>query len=194
MRLILVVAAAILIAVSGCGSGDEGPLSEGELAKLVLQPGDLPGFDQFDEGRQVFADAHPGPRSDATRFGRQDGWKARYRRRGGRETRGPLTVESRVDVFADVDGAKRDLDAYGEEFRGTAAPLRGRVLEVDSIGDEGWALTVVPGSPASARTYTVAWRDGRITASVTTVGLGRLRLSDALALARKQEDRIAGAD
>lgn len=101
-------------------------------------------------------------------------------------------VESRVDVFARADGAERDLGAYGEEFDATAASLAGRVLEVDSIGDEARALELIPVPAGSgARTYAVAWRDGRITASVTANGLAGLRLSHVLALARKQEERIA---
>jgi hypothetical protein len=192
MRWALAVAAVTLVALTGCGSADQRRLSESELANLVLQSGDLPGFDQFDEGRQVRSDAHPGPRSDPTRFDRQDGWKARYRRGGGPDTRGPLVVESRVDAFAQVDGAERDLKAYDEEFDATAASQHGQVLVIDSIGDEARALVLVQGPAASgARTYAVAWRDGRITASVTTNGLARLRLPDALALARKQEERIA---
>src|SRR3954462_57093 len=119
MRVAWAAVAAILIALSGCGSSEGSRLSEGDLAKLVLQTGDLPGFDQFDEGRQVASDAHPGPRFDPTRFGRQDGWKARYHRGGGPQTRGPLVVESRVDVFGDSGGAERDLDAYGKEFETT---------------------------------------------------------------------------
>jgi hypothetical protein len=193
MRWALAVAAVTLVALTGCGSADQRRLSESELANLVLQSGDLPGFDQFDQGRQVRSDAHPGPRSDPTRFDRQDGWKARYRRGGGPDTRGPLVVESRVDAFAQVAGAERDLDAYGEEFDATAESLDGRVLEVDSIGDEARALVLIPvaGGSGAARTYAVAWRDGRFTASVTANGLAGLRLSDVLELARKQEERIA---
>jgi hypothetical protein len=44
------------------------------------------------------------------------------------------------------------------------------------------------------RFYSVAWRDGSVTALVRVNGFdGRLTLSDALALARAQEERISSA-
>ena len=78
-----------------------------DLPNVVLQPADLAGsFEQFDEGRQASADQPEGARADATRFGRIDGWKSRYRRRGGVEIRGPLVIESRADLFKSSGGAE----------------------------------------------------------------------------------------
>ena len=176
--------------LAGCGQGSAGPkLKEAQLRTLVLQPKDLPrGLEEFDFGRQLTTDAHPGPRRDQTRFGRQDGWKARYRR-GGKDA---TVIESRVDVFAHVGGAKQDLDAYSAEFENSKA-AGWKPLTVAAIGDGSRGATLLQRAPGGGlRYFTIAWRDGRLTASVTIAGFARsMRLDEALALARKQERRLA---
>jgi len=83
--------------LASCGHGGGGAsIEKSELPTLVLQPSDLPkAFSQFDEGRQVRIDAHPGPRGDPARFGRVDGWKARYRWGGARTAPEPPQTRPR---------------------------------------------------------------------------------------------------
>jgi hypothetical protein len=190
LTVVLCLAAAL---AAGCGHSAAPRFEDSELSNLVLLPSDLPkAFQQFDEGRQVRADAHPGPRASATRFGRQDGWKARYHRRGDATTKGPLVIESRADVFRDGGGARKDLDAYAQEADAADAV---QSIDVPSLGDEARGSMLLQGNARTGlRYYTVAWRDGRITASVSASGFAAgLRLADVVALARKQEARTREA-
>src|SRR4051812_43784178 len=142
---VLVLLCALLAA--GCG----GPklVKDDQLPRLVLQPADLPrAFTRFDEGRQVRLDRVPGPRADPARFGREDGWKARFNRAGTAATRGPLVVESRVDLFGDAGGAKQDLAAYAGQFRRTASGAR--PVAVRGLGSEATALVQQPPGPPPA--------------------------------------------
>jgi len=187
------LALALLVLASGCslGNGDDGSITAGELKDLVLQPQDVgAAFQRFDEGRQIGADAPGGSRSDPNRFGRQDGWKARYNRSGTSETRGPLVVESRADLFESSDGAEDELEA-AEADAGQTEP-GWEILERPQLGDDARAMTVVQGSGRTAvRHYLVIWREANVTASVLVNGFeGKTDLEDALALARKQARRI----
>lgn len=186
-RLLVVVALALSVAACG-GNGHD--VQAKELPRLVLQPADLPGFTRFDVGPLVFGDARPGPRRDPERFGRERGWKARFKRSGSASTPGPLVVESRVDVFEGEAGARRDLDAYRAEFGRTAGA---RAVAPPQVGERAVAMTLRQAlGRVSVRFFTIAWRDGNATASVTVSGFERkLRLRQALGLARKQERRIA---
>ena len=185
-------ALAVVVALSGCaGDGDEEAEPESvptNLAALVLQPEDLPKvFIRFDEGKLNIADYHAGPRQSRTRFGRQGGWKARYRRAGNLQTAGPLVIDSQVDRFSDEDGAEQDIEAYEQELR---SPWR--ELEDPELGDEAVAVTQRQGSGKFAQRYfTVAWREGRMTASLGVQGFeGKLTLADVLSLARKQQAHL----
>ncbi len=190
---------ALLCVAAGCGGTEE--VSAEGLSALVLQPADVGGsLERFDEGAQVGADQRTGPRGDRTRFGRKEGWKARYRRLGSTSAvRGPLVVESRVDLFADEAGAEQDLSAYRREFRLTAAAAAavgvGRLVRAPQLGEESAAYTQQQGIGAgAARYYTIAWRQGKLTSSVLVQGYeGRLRLGEVARLARAQERRIAEA-
>lgn len=178
---------ALLIAVVGCTSNGKAAVTAADLPSLVLQPADVPGgFERFDEGRQTLADAGPG-RTDGQRFDRQGGWKARYRRQLDPTDSGPLVVESRADVFADADGARKDFAAYREALPGRP--------EAAEIGDEAVTATNVSlGEPTGIRFFTVVWREHNVTASVVVSGYeGRLTLATALDLARRQSSRIAAA-
>jgi hypothetical protein len=177
----------VLLPAAGCGSS--GPKVDASAqTRLVLQRADLPKpFTPFYVGPQLMADQTPA-RADPKRFGRKGGWIARYRRAGSRRTPGPLIVVSRVDVFGDASGAKKDLDRYRSDF---AAPFAKRV-HAPRLGAEAIAIVSGQGSGATAvRTYAIAWREGNATAELEANGFARrFSLSDASKLARKQDARL----
>ena len=181
---------------AGCMGGGTAELAESELPELVLQPGDLPEFERFDEGALLSADMPTGQRGDPGRFGRRGGWKARYKRSGTPETRGPLVVESRVDLFEDDGGAAEDLDAYqaslADAEEGIVPEL---VTPAPELGTEAVAVTQLQENALNdVRFFTITWRDENVTASVLVNGFdGKLSLDEALELARKQQRRIAAA-
>jgi hypothetical protein len=182
----------VLFLVAGCSLGgrDGATLQVGELSALVLQPEDLPReFVRFDEGRQVIGDNPGGRRADRQRFGREDGWKARYRRGGGRA----LVIESKVDLFDSAGGAEDDLGAARSDL--DDAQLDWMPIEEPGLGDESFAATFVQaGGTSRVRFYQVFWRDDNATASLNVNGFeGQLTFEDVLELARKQERRIAEA-
>jgi hypothetical protein len=190
----------VVLACSGCMGGDdpnaEAEVKKADLRQLVLQPADLPQvFRQFDFGELGSADVRPGPREDPGRFGRETGWKARYSRSGSRETSGPLVVEANLDVFGDDEGAEQDLDAYRDELAATVQRIgeSGRSLPPPGLGEEAVLVTALQGrGPRAVRFYAVAWRQANATSSIVVNGFeGGLAAEDALALARKQERRIA---
>jgi len=189
LALLCVVVPALL---AGC-MGDEAPqVDASALPGLVLQPDDLGGrFVRFAEGRIAGADLQPGPREDAARFGRVDGWKARYRLDETGTPPGPLVVVSMADLFDDGGGAERDLDAYREEFelaRGVAVGVS-RTVDVPTVGEETFGTSL---EQAGVFYYTIAWRFENLTASVLVQGF-ELSEEDAVALARKQQQRIVQA-
>jgi hypothetical protein len=186
----------VLALLAGCSFGrDDGAAVElGELPRLVLQPADLPGaLERFDEGRQVLADNPGGSRADPERFGRRDGWKARYHRPGTSRTPGPIVVESRVDLFESSGGAEDDLEAARRDLQ--EGELEWRPIDEPGLGDESFAATVVEGGAGSGvRYYQVYWRDANVTAFLNVNGFEeRLALGEVLELARKQERRISRA-
>jgi hypothetical protein len=182
-----------LLAVALCGcSGDSGPqgIEAGRLADLVLQPADLSSrFDQFDEGRLGATEITSAERADPARFCRIDGWKARYRRAGTPTTRGPLVVESRVDLFEERDGAVKDLTAYGKELE--HGVWEGRALTLGGLGEAALGVTFVENR---VRFFRVAWRFENATALLFANGFDRLfELEDVLELARRQQARLERA-
>jgi hypothetical protein len=185
--LALLVAA---LAAGGCMGGDEASFEANQLERMVLQPRDLPspaGWVRFDHGRQVRADQPAGERADPARFGRIEGWKARYRREAATPaTRGPLVVETRADVFEDDGGAEDELEAHRAELSG-----EWRTLDAPELGDETFATTLTQGN---VRFYVVAWRVENATVSVNANGFdGKLTLSQTVELARKQQRRLERA-
>ncbi len=189
--VICLAVATLLASLAGCLHGGPREVHADELPDVVLQPSDLPAeFERFDEGKQLLADARPGRREDAERFGREGGWKARYNRPGSPAVSGPLVVESRADLFADPSGAEQDLEAYEAELR-----KDGDLVEPPPLGEEAVAGTLRQQAfPEPVRFYTVAWREANVTASVLVQGFeGQVTLDDALALARKQQRRIEAA-
>ena len=177
-----------------CSGGAEARVERGEIARLVLQRSDLSrGWFEFGFRPQATADAPPGTRSDPSRFGRQGGWIARYRRRVAPTARGPHLIESRVDLFGEPDGARQDLEALADELeRGAVAEQR---VDSPRLGDEAIASTTVQRSLfGDVRYYTVVWRQANVVASVLVNGFGRrISLADAVSVARKQERRIERA-
>jgi len=138
----------------------------------------VPGLVRVESRPQALADQPP---SGAHRFGRRDGWVARYRATG---RRGILTVQSRVDVFAKRRGATEDLSASRSQSRGTTRPAR--------LGDEGF-VTVrrLPGYPRALLRVTVAWRERNATSSLAISGFtGEIDAGDATALARRLARRL----
>ena len=187
-----------LVVVAAACSGGGATFDKDDLSSLVLREGDVARpFVVFDEGRQVRADAFPGAQQDPQRFGREDGWKARFRRQGTPSTRGPLVIESRADLFEGDGGAKRDFAAYRTRFESAVAEGGGTadLVEVPPLGDEAAAITFRQlGGTTEIRFFTIAWRHDNVTASVTVNGFnGRLFFADALRLAQKQAQRIERA-
>jgi hypothetical protein len=190
-RAVLLLA---ILGLAGCSlTGDDGgaTIEVAELEKLVLQPDDLPpSFTRFDEGRQITADLPEGARADPARFGRLDGWKARYRRAGTLQTTGPLVIESKADVFDSGEGAEDDFEAARAET--DESEPEWQPIGEPGLGDESFAATLLQGTGSSdVRFYQVVWREDNAVASLNVNGFARgLALEDALELARAQERRI----
>jgi hypothetical protein len=184
------VAILLALVAGGCmGDGASEGYEADQLENMVLRTEDLEGegWMRFDYGRQTRSDQPSGQRSDPARFGRIDGWKARYRRPGSRQTDGPLVVESRADVFEDAEGATSDFDAYGSELQNAGTQLE----ELTDLGDRGFVATLMQDD---VRFYLVQWRDDNAVAAVNVNGFdGRVTKEQALDLARKQQARMEDA-
>jgi hypothetical protein len=192
LGLPVVLAALVALGAAGCMSDDDeaAAIERSQLPQLVLQPRDLPApWTQFDGGRQLRADAPTGERSDPTRFGRIEGWKARFRRPGSPTTRGPLVIESRADLFEGTDGAQSDFEAAKQ-----ALETSGRPFEMPDLGDESYGATAGDDTAGSVRFFTVVWTHDNVLATLSVNGFhGRLQANDVVELARKQQARIARA-
>jgi hypothetical protein len=185
-----VLAIAVLAGVlAGCGSGSSGPtISKSKLSTLVLQRADLPrGFAAFYFGPQLSAD-QTGARSDPGRFGRLGGWIGRYNRGGSPKTPGPLVVASRVDLFKDAGGARKDFALYPGQLEQPGA----KKIDVGKLGDEAVGVEMVRTGAVSVRSYAIAWRQDNATAELELNGF-RLTRAEALALARDQSARLRRA-
>ena len=73
--------------------------------------------------------------------------------------------------------------------------IRREAVTGAELGDEAFVTTVTqPGFPRPLRIYVVAWRHDNAVAVLTVNGVeGRVSEEEALALARKQQARIAAA-
>ena len=174
-----------VVLLGGCLSGD-GMIEDEQLQRLVLQPQDLEGvWLQFGFGPQTRTDAPTGKRADLGRFDRRGGWISRYRRPSTARSHGALVVESKVDLFGSSAGAEQELDAAQAEMREIAAP---------EIGEETVAGTTTQQHlTGRIRYYTLLWRQANVTASIVVQGIGARIHDQALALARRQEQRIERA-
>jgi hypothetical protein len=187
---LLSAALAAIVLTAGCGSTSKSTIPESKLSKIVLQKSDLPkGFSPFYLGPQVRVD-QTASRSDPKRFGRTGGWINRFRRDGSLKTKGPLVVASRADLFKHPDGAKRDFRLYRDGLTAHDA----RRVDVGRLGAEAIGVSTLQRGTLSVRSYTIAWRQANATAELEVNGFdGELTLEDALALARKQEQRLGDA-
>jgi len=179
---------AVLLACAGCGSHAKPAVGAARARQLVLQQSDLPfGFTSIGSGASNPL-AQAGGDADPKRFGRTGGWFADYRRPPNTTTSGPLVVQSSVDVFSGVDGARRDFTASKRRFGGGGTVRAGR------LGDESYAVELVgPGTPG-VRVDRFVWRSANVTASLVVTGTRRkLTLAQSSALARRQAARIASA-
>jgi hypothetical protein len=177
----------------GCGGGGQ-TIPEHGMSRFVLRQPDVGApFISFYRGQQTQLDNQGTSRAAPERYGREGGWIVRYRRSGSTATNGPLLVESRVDVFRDEGGAKKDLDAYRAVFAQTPATER-RTLALPKLGDAGVGQTFVQPGPSPVRFYRIAWRYRNATASVLIEGFGdKVSSADALALAQKQQQHLQRA-
>jgi ABC-type glycerol-3-phosphate transport system substrate-binding protein len=172
----------LLAACGGSGKSNSPVLTSSDVGKA---------FTQFDKGKQVEADFSP-PRNKPDRFGRKDGWKARFSRPGNPKTEGPLVISSLADEFSSASGAHKDFELYRQTLA-LFASTNGRTLTAPALGDESAAVTYRQGLPPNTvRYYVIAWRHGSVTASVNVYGFeGRITWEQALDLARKQEKAIS---
>ena len=197
MRTTAATLVAVVVLAGGCGHGGHGAISSQRVASLVVARRDLPrGFELYQQGKITRFDVGTGPRADLTRFGREDGWRADYRRQGSAVTRGPVLVVSMVDVFRDDGGAKRDLGAYRQELESTVSSFSGsaRMLRLRGLGDESAGMTQLQSGSPGVRYFTLAWRRANATAAVVVSGFeGKLFLAEALKLARAQDARLRRA-
>jgi hypothetical protein len=191
--IVWLVVAGSLASLAACGSSSNN-VSSNELNRLVLRERDVGlGFSSFYFGRQARLDTAGTSRSDPARFGRQGGWIARYHRAGSAKSRGPLVIESRADVFGGSRGARSELDAYRRDFA-IVPGTQVRSFSVTQLGTEAAGVTWVQPGALPVRSYSIAWRDRNVAASVTVQGFdGRFDRAAAVRLARAQERLIAGA-
>lgn len=166
-----------MLVLAACSGGEE-RLDVSALRRLVVQPADLPAvFVRFDHGRQVRADTPDWADPEGQRFGRLDGWKARFRRSGTPATKGPLVIESRADVFDSVGGAEDELDAARAALHDSTDV---------ALGEEAAFSMTVQGD---VRFFTLVWRQANVLATVRANGF-ELERQQVIALARLQERRI----
>jgi len=185
-------ASLLALAAAGCAGDDKSELPPAALSTLVLQPADLStSFDQFDEGPLGAVETTGALRTDPTRFGRVNGWKARYRRAGTATTPGLLVIESRADLFEGDDGASRDFDAYRRELEQAMQDTGGRLLTPFELGSEAAGMTF---REDRVRFFRIVWRHANVTALLFVNGFnGKLERSQVLELARKQQRRLEAA-
>ena len=179
----LLAGAAVVLTFAGCAfGGDSASVEADELDATVLHSEDLPRvFVSFDEGPLQVADA---PRGES-------GWKARYRRSGSPDTSGPLVIESRVDRVIDEEAAAQVLAAQARRLRADGGWSE---EDVSPLGAESFAFRQREEAVNAVDYFVVVWREANVVASLTISGFaGKVRLGDAVELARKQQRRVDAA-
>lgn len=112
------------------------------------------------------------------RLGRVTGYQAEWRR-GAMDS-----LVSKADVFRSTGGARMYLDIASDGLRSSG--IKGLRRSPAHIGDSGY---VFHGGPNGTVAW-VVWRSGAVTGTVVGWGMPR---DTTLALARKQQRRIAAA-
>ena len=143
--------------------------------KLVLQEAEIPDTYVFDRGSSLsLVPRTREARREAARVGLVGGYYAVYR-----DVSPPFwrTIKSSATVGTNRDRARAFTKGTGI--------MRARGVRRVAVGDAGWIAT-------SGDATSVAWYHGRVAAQVVCEKVARHR-AVALALARKQERRIAAA-
>jgi len=189
-------AAALAAVVVPTAQGVTQPASRTpDTRTMVIQLADLPTGFGVDQGAYVSNAelAKDGDsRKDYVKLGRLTGYNVTYKRPG---LGGVLVLDAFASIYRSNAGAHDSLRLSlsgaakhgGPSFRwipsGPALGSEARVYAV-SAKQNGMAVDY----------YTVAWRHGRVFAEVICGGVsGRISPAQAMALARKQEARIATA-
>jgi hypothetical protein len=158
-----------LVVLAGCSVRADGKtIDEGRLDELVLQRDDVP----------------PDLRPVSIRRPAESRVSTVHYARAGTA----LSIESSVRLLESRDAAEERLEAERQ-----AVDDKPDWLPIDEpgLGDESFAATV---HQAGVRRYDVFWREHNAAASLRVEAFeGRMALADVLALARKQEQRIADA-
>ena len=162
---------------------------------IVLQLADLPQGFGLDRGAYV-SNAELAKQGDSNKdyvkLGRMSGYNVTYRRPG---LAGVLGVDAFASIYRSSTGAH---DSYRLSLAGAVrdgGPTFEWVVPRLALGSETRVYLVKTKQAGMVVDYyTVAWRHGRVFAEVICGGVaGRINLAQAVALARKQESRIADA-
>jgi hypothetical protein len=170
--LLFVVLAIAALAVPASAAGVD-------PARLVLQRSDVPAGFRLDRDKSgprtnaAAAQSNPALRSLFARAERTGGYVAEYQR-------GDLNITSRADLFRRREGAGM-LFTYFDRVMRNQGVIRNKV----EVGTEARIY-----SAPALELALIAWRRGRVFASLATTGLPRAK---ALALAHTQDRRIAKA-
>lgn len=183
---------ACALVITACGAHTAEPLSDEQLQTLVLQSADLPRtLERFSSDHELRSEQSPILEGDSGRFGRQNGWVARYRRSGNPRLRGPLTVASTIEMFGRSAGASKYLHAVEKRDREVASLTGLKELRVSAIGATSHGLESAHAPRGSIRYVIVTWREGRFVGIVSASGYAELMSArDVVALARSQEKRV----
>jgi hypothetical protein len=193
---VVVGAATVAAAVAPAAQGVTQPApSAPDTRRMVIQLADLPAGFGRDQGAYVSNAelAKQGDsRKDYVKLGRLTGYNVTYKRPG---FTGVLVLDAFASIYRSNAGAHDSLRLSlsgaakdgGAGFRWIpSGPVLGSEARVYAVS------TKQNGMPVEY--YTVAWRHGRVFAEVICGGVsGRISSAEAMALARKQEARIAAA-
>lgn len=101
----------------------------------------------------------------------------------------PLQIQSSASTFETVGGAS---DAFAQGVKETAG-LKVEPLEMsETVGDESrmWVATIATESGGNLTIYELAWRSGRILATLAVATRGEIKADGAIDVAKKQQARI----
>jgi hypothetical protein len=158
-----------LLGLAACSVGDKAKtIDDTRRDKLVLQRADVPR-----DLRPIYMRSLADRPVSTVRFAR-----------AGRA----LSIESTVHVLESRDAAEERLEADRDAVD---RKPDWQPIDEPGLGDESFAATV---RQAGLRRYEVFWREHNAAASLKVEEFeGKMALADVLALARKQERRIADA-